>query len=325
MPRTDARTSFTRANNGRKVAVVRGMRASVLLGVALSAAALPAHAALFGDDVARKGVVEQQRRVDGLTARYDELASRLAKLEDAVKENSANQAVLDLASQLQTLREELRAMRGQIELLSNNVEASAKRQRDMYVDLDARLRRFEQAPSTTPGTSGTSPTGPAGSTSSTSPVAPTSSNVPSPSGPRSAAVAAAAAAAANAPPAVDETRAYEAAQQQRRIGNYQAAVVSFQNFVTAYPRSPLAHRAQYWVGDSYYNLRDYRSAIANQQRLISMYPDSPSVPDALLNIASSYMELGDATAARRTMDSLVARYPGSDAAEKARRRLASLR
>jgi TolA-binding protein len=79
------------------------------------------------------------------------------------------------------------------------------------------------------------------------------------------------------------------------------------------------------VGDSYYNLRDYKNAIANQQKLISTYPESASVPDALLNMASSYIELGDNGAARKTMDSLVARYPSSDAAEKARRRSASLR
>jgi TolA-binding protein len=45
----------------------------------------------------------------------------------------------------------------------------------------------------------------------------------------------------------------------------------------------------------------------------------------MLNIASSQLELGDAAAARRSMDNLVARYPSSEAAEKARRRLTTLR
>ncbi|MGZ5256302.1 MAG: YbgF trimerization domain-containing protein, partial [Burkholderiales bacterium] len=109
-------------------------------------AAGPGAAALFGgDDVARKGVAEQQKRVDGLYSRYDEIAGRLSKLEDAIKAqaSSANQPVLDLANQLQVMREELRALHGQIEVVSNNIEANAKRQRDMYVDLDTRLRRFE--------------------------------------------------------------------------------------------------------------------------------------------------------------------------------------
>ena len=288
---------------------------ALFAAVSIAVGSAPAAAALFGDDVARRGVAEQQKRVDGLSARFEDLGARFAKLEEAVKAqaSSGNQPVLELAGQLQSLREEMRSMRGQLEVLSNVIESSSKRQRDMYVDLDTRLRRFEQSPP--------------GAAPAPGAAAPAPSPAPAPAAAASAPppIAAAAAAAAAAPPAVDETRAYEAAQNQRRIGNYQAAVVAFQNFVTHYPRSPLAHRAQYWVGDSYYNLRDYKNAIANQQKLISTYPESASVPDALLNMASSYIELGDNAAARRTMDSLVARYPSSDAAEKARRRSASLR
>jgi tol-pal system protein YbgF len=262
----------------------------------LALAAGPAAAALFGDDVARKGVSDQQKRVDGLYSRYDEIAERLTKLEDAVKAqaSSGNQPVLELANQLQVMREDLRGLRGQIEVMSNNIEANAKRQRDMYVDLDTRLRRFEQ---------GAAPAAPA----------------PGAAAPAAAPSLTASSALAN------ETQAYEAAQNQRRVGNYPGAITAFQAFVAQYPKSALAHRAQYWIGDSYYNTRDFKSAIANQQKLISMYSDSPSVPDALLNMASSYIELGDTASARKTMDSLVSRYPTSEAAEKARRRLASLR
>ena len=286
-------------------------RSLVLSWVAAAAfviATVPAAAALFGDDVARKGVAEQQKRLDGLYARYDELASRLAKLEEGLKAQAAQtaaaaQPVFELGNQLQVLREELRSLRGQIEVLSNNIEANAKRQRDMYVDLDTRLRRFEQSP----------PGGPAPGAQTPGPGAAASPAAPG----------AAATAAASASP--DETKAYEAAQQHRKIGNYQAAVGAFQSFVAQHPKSSLAHRAQYWIGDSYYNLRDYKNAIASQQKLISTYPDSASVPDALLNMASAYIELGDTAAAKKTMDGLVSRFPGSDAAEKARRRLASLR
>jgi tol-pal system protein YbgF len=266
----------------------------------LALAAGPAGAALFGDDVARKGISEQQKRVDGLYGRYDEIAERLTKLEDAVKAqaSSGNQPVLDLANQLQVMREDLRGLRGQIEVMSNNIEANAKRQRDMYVDLDTRLRRFEQG---------------------AAPAAPGAAPGPGAAAPAAAPSLTASSALAN------ETQAYEAAQNQRRVGNYPGAITAFQAFVTQYPKSPLAHRAQYWIGDSYYNTRDFKSAITNQQKLISTYSDSPSVPDALLNMASSYIELGDTASARKTMDSLVSRYPTSEAAEKARRRLASLR
>ncbi|MEA3154169.1 MAG: hypothetical protein QOK44_1758 [Betaproteobacteria bacterium] len=277
----------------RTSAVLAGISAAWLV-----LAAGPGAAALFGgDDVARKGVAEQQKRVDGLYSRYDEIAGRLSKLEDAIKAqaSSASQPVLDLANQLQAMREELRTLHGQIEVVSNNIEANAKRQRDMYVDLDTRLRRFEQ---NAPAASAPGSTPPPGA------AAPSSAQATSPA---------------------SETQAYEAAQNQRRMGNYQGAIVAFQAFVSQYPKSSLAHRAQYWIGDSYYNLRDFKNAIANQQKVVSTYSDSASVPDALLNIASSHIELGDTVAARKDMDTLVSRYPTSEAAEKARRRLASLR
>ncbi len=227
----------------------------------------------------------------------------MAKVEESLK----IQPVLELASQLELLRQELGQLRGQIEVLGHNIEGTGKRQRDMYVDIDSRLRRLEQ---------GGAPT------TAVSPAAGAASSVPASTPGKPAAEIASAPAVS--PPAADgaDARMYEAAQNQRRIGNYRGAIVAFQSFITQYPKSELAPRAQYWVGDSYYNLRDFKSAITHQQKLVSSYPDSATVADALLNIASSQMELGDTATARKTLDGLVSRYPASEAAAKAKRRLA---
>ncbi len=251
-------------------------------------AASPA-TAFFGDDVARKQVAEQQKRIDELRQQADAMVARLAKVE----EDARNQPVLALVSEIEKLREEIRSLRGQIEVLGNNVDGVAKRQRDMYVDLDLRLRRFEQPAS----------------------VAPTPA----------AAAAEAAKTATVAPVGGEENEAYERAQGQRRVGNYQGAITAFQAFIAKYPKSTLAPRAQYWIGDSYFNLRDFRNAIASQQKLVAAYPDSSSVPDAMLNLASAQLESGDGAAARKTMDGLIAKYPSSEAAEKAKRRVSNLR
>jgi tol-pal system protein YbgF len=262
----------------------------------------PAGAGLFDDDVARKQIAEQQKRIDDLKQQNEALAARLAKIEDTLK----NQPVFELATQIDQLRQELNSLRGQMEVLGNNIESASKRQRDMYVDLDTRLRHLEQPSSAPP------PAPPAPG----QPGRPGAAAPPSPAAP---------AAAAGAPAEGAEGHAYEAAQNQRRIGNYQGAIAAFQGFIAQYPKSTLAPRAQYWIGDSYFNLRDYKNAIANQQKLLSAYPESSSVPDALLNIASSQMELGDTGIAKKTLDGLIARYPSSEAAEKAKRRLATLR
>ncbi len=273
---------------------------TVLCALALTAGALFAPlavAGLFDDEIARKQIADQQKRVEELRRQTDGMAARLSKIEDDAKAQPA----LALVTEIERLREEIRGLRGQIEVLGNNIEGVTKRQRDMYVDLDQRLRRFEQ------------PAGPAG--------APAAGASP----PLSPAAGGEAAKAAAAPVAGDENEVYERAQGQRRIGNYQGAITAFQAFIAKYPKSTLAPRAQYWIGDSYFNLRDYKNAIASQQKLMSAYPESSSVPDALLNLASSQLEAGDTAAARKSMDGLIARYPASDAAEKARRRVANLR
>ncbi len=259
----------------------------------------PVAAGMFDDEVARKQIAEQQKRVDELRQQSDSMASRLARIEDAAKA----QPVLALAGEIEKLREEIRGLRGQVETLGNTIDGVAKRQRDMYVDLDQRLRRFEQ-----PGAA----------------IAPAASAVPPP------AAAGAAPATADKPKAaatvaVEENESYERAQGQRRIGNYQGAITAFQAFIAKYPKSTLAPRAQYWIGDSQFNLRDFKGAVASQQKLLATYPDSSSVPDAMLNMASAQFESGDNAAARKTMDGLIARYPSSEAADKARRRVANLR
>lgn len=257
-------------------------------------AAAPAAAGLFDDEIARKQIAEQQKRVDELRQQAEGMAARLGKIEEDAK----SQPMLALASEIEKMREEMRGLRGQIEVLNNNIEGVSKRQRDMYVDLDQRLRRFEQPGAAIPAAGAAAP---------------------------ATAAAEAPKAGAAATVSVDENESYERAQGQRRIGNYQGAITAFQAFVAKYPKSTLAPRAQYWIGDSYFNMRDFKNAIASQQKLVSAYPDSSSVPDALLNMASSQLEAGDNATARKTMDSLIARYPSSEAAEKARRRVANLR
>jgi tol-pal system protein YbgF len=257
-------------------------------------------AQLFGgDDVARRQIAEQSKRLDELKRQNEDLSTRLTRIEESLKGLSAANPALDLAQQLERMRHEMMQLRGQIEVLGNEVQMAAKRQRDMYVDLDTRMKRLEQ------------------------PAAAAAPPAPQPGA--ADAAPATVAAAAGVPASDAEGRAYEAAQGQRKIGNYQGAIAGFRNFIAQYPKSPLAHRAQYWIGDSYYNLRDFKNAIASQQRLISSYPNSASVPDALLNIASSQLEMGDSPGARKTLDKLVGRYPASEAAEKARRRLATLK
>lgn len=273
----------------------RPLQPLVLSAVLLGASQL-ACAGLFSDDEAHK-------KIDALTQENQKLQQDVKALQDRVGKLDAqlnSQGLLDLMQQIEALKEELSKVRGQTEVNSHAVETAEKRQRDLYVDLDNRMRKLERvgdaaAPATdaSAGTAG--------------------------------APAAAAAAAAGSADAAAENRAYESAFNLFKIGNYQAAIAAFENFLKTYPASPLAANAQYWIGNSYSALRDYKAAIASQQKLLSLYPTSPKVPDAMLNMASSQSDLGDKATARKTLQEIIAKYPASPAADVAKKRLASMK
>ena len=285
----------------------------------LCAVAGGVQAGMFDDEEARKQIAAERKRLDALSTdiknQQQAADTRFAKVEEALK----SQALLDLFTQIEALKADLNKLRGQIEVLNNNVENSAKRQRDMYTDLDSRLTRIEQHGGAVP------PVPTAAPAAVTAPVAAN----PAPSAAPAASAASATATPASPPASIPgdpaaEARNYDAAQAQRRLGNYQGAIVAFQNFLAQYPKSNLAPRAQYWIGDSYFNLRDFRLAIAAQQTLVKTYPDSATVPDAMLNIASSQIEMGETIAGKKSLEEILQKFPISEAAGKAKRRLAAM-
>jgi tol-pal system protein YbgF len=262
--------------------------------------------------------------------------------------------VIELMNQVEDLNAEINRLRGQLEVLSNGLENAQKRQRDMYLDLDTRVRRMEQSGNASTAPRAESPPPPAEPEARAKP--PTAADVDA----RLKRIEEknnAAAAGAGAPPATSTQtvpvptpptaparptpptgtaagaagsdahvrRAYDTGLAAYRSGDYQGAIASFDGIVKRYPRDPLAANAQYWIGDAWFNLRDFKSAASAQQTLINSYPDSPKVPDAMLNLGSAYAALGDGASARRAWEDLIARYPQADAAEKARQRLARLK
>ena len=270
--------------------------------------ALPARAALFDDDEARRRIADTQVR---LTQIQRQLEERLTAIEGQLK----NQGLVELFTQVEQLKADVARLRGQIEVLNNEQEQTQKRQRDLYVDLDSRLRRLEGGPgANVPPVSGAAPAGAPGAPSAAASLGNPAASPPPP--------------ATGVPPPVTasdagiEQRAYDVALDQFKAGNYPAAIASFNAFVKTSPKSPLASSAYYWIGNSQFAQRDYRGAIATQRQLIIAFPGNAKIPDALLNIATSQFELGDAAASRRTLEELISKHPQSDAAVKAKQRLA---
>lgn len=241
-----------------------------------------AHAqGLFDDNEAR-------RRIEVLRNEYQasqkQVQEHLTRIDSALQDKSA---LVDLAGSIDALKQAIAQMNGQIEVLLNRADNLDRRQKDLYVDLDTRLRRMEQNQSQLEQSQ-----------------AQMQDKLAAPE--REAA---------------QEKQAYEAALNQFKVGNYQSAIAGFQGFMANFPNSPLVPSAQYWIGNAYYALRDYKVAIAAQQKVVSTWPDNSKAADAMLNIASSQQELGETKAARATLKALLTKYPQSAAAEQAKQRL----
>ncbi|MDO8351290.1 MAG: tol-pal system protein YbgF [Gallionella sp.] len=242
--------------------------------------AVPAQAGLFSDDDARKQIQQVEARV--------------LNLEEQDKQQT--KSIFDLQGQIDVLNGELRKLRGQNEELAHGLQEAEKREKDFYVDLDARLRHFEAIEA-------------AAAAKPVDVVAPT--------------VDAAAAIDPDDPAA--ENRAIETAYGLSKAGNYADSAKTLQAFLEKYPGSVHASNARYWLGSAQFALKDYKEALVTYRNLLKAEPNTAKAPDVLFAIAGCQYELKAVARATATLKQLIADYPDSAAAAKAKKLIAETR
>lgn len=122
--------------------LVKGGGGAIRGGILLFAAFLlsfPARAALFDDNEARRQISQLKTQIESGQKAVEE---RLSQIEAAGRDRA-----VDLAQLIDALKQDMAKLRGQIEVLVNQAENLDRRQKDLYVDLDNRLRKLEQAQS----------------------------------------------------------------------------------------------------------------------------------------------------------------------------------
>ncbi len=249
------------------------------LAVAGSVQAGPAEDALAQAAELRRSLVAQEERVSRLEAQLQ------------------NQGLLNLLNQVEALKAEIARLRGGQEEQAYRLEAADKRTRDLFADLDVRVKEIASRPP-----------------------------APSPDAVRLQASQSLVTPAAPAP--IDseaEARAYEAGHSLVKAGKYKEAVAAFQAFLKQYPSGALAANALYWIGFSHVGLSDFKGALQSYQRLLKEYPSSPKAPDALLSLARAQVQMNEVEPARSNLEQLVAKYPQSKAAESGKKLLATLK
>ena len=300
------------------------MRYLILACTFLFVASPAAHAALFSDGEARENIkqLEQQvqaqnqatqKSLDEIKQTQEALNQRLAEIEAVVK----GQGLVDLLNQVQTLNQELSRVKGQLEVAAHNIEMNQQRQRDLYTDIDTRLRKLEAGTMAAPmGPAGA--VDPMGATMSTDNPA-----APAEDGSSVTATVAPTLAPPNAG-AGSEAGDFENAQALYQAGKYREAFDAYEKFLQAYPNSSRAPEAQYALGYTQFSLKNYKAAMNTQQKMIRQFPNHARVPEAMFSIANSQIQLSDVEGAKQTLKTLLARYPNSQVAPNAKKRLTVL-
>ena len=280
-----------------------------------------AQAALFEDEEARRAILDLRQRLENqrqtqlqsaeqtLQKSLDQSQKQFETLRKQVEvdinqsKQDNRQAVLQLQTQIEALKQNIASLRGEREQLLREITLLQRAQKDTNVEIEERFQKIngqlakqEAAPP--------------------SPVkeeAPKSSKV-------------------NvqvdgfeflADP--DEKRDFEAAFVLFRKGEFAAAAKEFAQFVRVYSASGYKPSALYWLGSSKFARRDFNEAIAQLKGLASDFPNHARTPEAMLTIGNAQLEIKQAKEARKTFNELLKLYPTTEAAAAAKDRLAQIK
>lgn len=230
------------------------------------------------------GCVSMPPEEDPVLLKIGELESRLSSLESRLD----NEGMVSMVGELQRLQEEVRVLRGDVEVTRNDMTTLEQNQRNMFVQIDDRVRAVEAVPSV----------GSAGGIAASTNEGGNALATP-----------------------LSDSELYDRGFDLLKRQQYEQAREVFAELVSSQPQSNLAGAAQYWYGETYYVRRDFETARDAFARVLAQYPRSSKAADAQLKLGFCHYELQQWSQARATLEEVLARYSGSSAARLAADRL----
>jgi len=116
---------------------------------------------------------------------------------------------------------------------------------------------------------------------------------------------------------------YQEALQDYRSRQYREAIQKFEALLAVNTKHSLSDNCQYWIGESYYGLRNHQQAIVAFEKVFS-FAKSNKDDAAQLKLGLCYMRLKDKERARGEFQKLIDNYPTSEYVSIAKRFLAKL-
>ena len=233
-------------------------------------------------------------------------------------------AMIEMAQRVDELANEVSQLHGELEQQGNDLGNLKKRQRELYLDTDRRLRDLESR--TTQQSASASvelPTLPAlTEVSSPSVDVTTGQSVESsaPAKPEKSDTGNAQIVVSNTTSSAEQS-AYQAAFDTLKEGRYKKAKTELNAFLKKYPTSSFSGNAQYWLGEAHYVTREFKQGIEEFKKVLVNFPSSLKIPDAMLKLGYTYYELKQYDQAKLLLQDLRERFPKSTAFRLAGKRL----
>ena len=245
--------------------------------------------------------------IAGCSAPASRSAAQPAPVIEEQSPPSVSQAVIAL-EQLDRLTTEVRGLTNQVEILQFELTRIQNRQKQVFDDVDYRLRELERGRSDSSGASST----PAPATSSIEIPSSESDDVIEDSADQTQ--------AATLDPTVVKAL-YDEGFNALRGGQYEEAISKFQELVSTYPGSELVDDSIYWIAEANYVTQEYDQALDAFERVVSDYPGSQRAPEAMLKTGYIHYSRENFDVAKEVLAEVVDKYPASRSAFSARRRL----
>jgi len=234
-----------------------------------------------------------------------------------------NSALIGMVQQMDSLQNEVRQLRGQLEERENAIAAMSERQRKLYLDTDDRLQALESGGGG--GLDDLAGLDDLDDLDDLDSLDDTGRNSGGNTGGEAVALTGQQFAPVPVPlPQNNEQQEkldYQNAYDLLILGRNREAISEFDSFLRQYPNGTYSDNAHYWLGEANYVERRFSEAIDRFNIVIFQFPASRKVPDAKLRKGFALYELQRYGEARIELVEVEAEYRGRSIAALARRRI----
>lgn len=119
-------------------------------------------------------------------------------------------------------------------------------------------------------------------------------------------------------PAVSANTLFENAKRDKSRGNFDLAVMEFEEYIQTFPASASAPNAQYQIGEVHYIQKNYEKALAAFDALLERFPENEMTSLGLYMKGMTLVKMGERNKGATEFRNLIKRFPNNEYAAKAK-------